>query len=307
MLTYTIRRLLGAIPTLFIIISVAFFLMRVAPGGPFSLERPLQQTIMENLMRIYNLDRPLHEQYLIYLQNLLQGNLGPSFVYRDFTVVELIGQGLPVSMQLGGTAIILATIIGALLGSLAALRQNTGTDYAIMSGAMIGITIPNFVMAPILSLILGVYLSLLPTGGWVGGALEYKILPIIALALPQIAVISRLTRGSMIEVLRSNHIRTARAKGLPERIVLYRHALKPAMLPVVSYLGPAAAAVLTGSVVIERIFQVPGIGRYFVDGALNRDYTLVMGTVVVFACFIVLFNLIVDLVYGLLDPKVRYD
>lgn len=307
MLTYTIRRLLGAIPTLFIIISVAFFLMRVAPGGPFSLERPLQQTIMENLMRIYNLDRPLHEQYLIYLQNLLQGNLGPSFVYRDFTVVELIGQGLPVSMQLGGTAIILATIIGALLGSLAALRQNTGTDYAIMSGAMIGITIPNFVMAPILSLILGVYLSLLPTGGWGGGALEYKILPIVALALPQIAVISRLTRGSMIEVLRSNHIRTARAKGLPERIVLYRHALKPAMLPVVSYLGPAAAAVLTGSVVIERIFQVPGIGRYFVDGALNRDYTLVMGTVVVFACFIVLFNLIVDLVYGLLDPKVRYD
>lgn len=307
MLTYAIRRLLGALPTLFVIVTVAFFMIRMAPGGPFALERPLPQQIMENLQAIYHLDEPLIVQYLLYLKNLLAGNLGPSMVYRDFTVAEIIGNGLPVSIQFGGSAILIALGVGALMGSVAALRQNSRTDYSIMGVAMIGITIPNFVMAPVLSLVLGVYLGWLPAGGWGEGAIANKILPIVTLALPQLAVIARLTRGSMIEVLRSNHIRTARAKGLPESMVLRRHALRAALLPVVSYLGPATAALLTGSVVIETIFGVPGVGRYFVQGALNRDYTLVMGTVVLIACFIVLFNLVVDLIYGWLDPKVRYD
>lgn len=307
MLTYAVRRLFGAIPTLLLIITIAFFMIRVAPGGPFSLERPLPEQIMQNLLAIYNLDKPLGVQYLLYLQNLLQGNFGPSFFYPGRTVSDIILTGLPISIQNGLLAIFIAVFLGTVLGSIAALKQNQATDYAVMTGAMVGITIPNFVVAPVLSLIFGVYLSWLPTGGWGDGALQYRVLPVIALALPQLAIVARLTRGSMVEVLRSNHVRTARAKGLPARMVLFRHALKGAILPVVSYLGPATAAVLTGSVVIERIFGIPGVGRYFVEGALNRDYTLVMGTVVLFAVFIVIFNLIVDMLYGLLDPKVRYD
>ncbi len=306
MLSYAVRRLLGAIPTLFLIVTVAFFLIRVAPGGPFHLERPLERQVMENLLRVYHLDKPLWQQYVLYLRNLAHGDFGPSFVYRDFSVGELIIQGLPVSVQLGGSALVLALIIGTLLGTGAALRQNSGTDYSIMGVAMIGITIPNFVMAPILTLLFALYLDVLPAGGWGDGALANKVLPIFTLALPQVAVIARLIRGSMIEALRSNHVRTARANGLPAHVVVFVHALRGALLPVVSYLGPAAAALLTGSVVIETIFGIPGIGRYFVQGALNRDYTLVMGTVVMVAVFVVLFNLIVDLLYAVLDPRVRY-
>ena len=306
MLTYVVRRLLGAIPTLFLIVTIAFFLIRVAPGGPFALERPLQPQIMANLMRVYGLDQPLWQQYLTYLQNLFRGDLGPSFVYRDFTVSELFASGLPVSIQLGGSALLLALLVGGTLGTVAALRQNHPTDYTVMGVAMVGITIPNFVMAPVLSLLFAIHLGWLPAGGWGEGALANKILPVFTLALPQIAVIARLTRGSMIEALRSNHVRTARAFGLPGYVVVVVHALRGALLPVVSYLGPAAAALLTGSVVIETIFGIPGIGRYFVQGALNRDYTLVMGTVVVIAVFVVVFNLIVDMLYAVLDPKVRY-
>lgn len=301
------RRLVGAVPTLFVIVTVAFFLIRVAPGGPFHLERPLEAQVMENLMRVYHLDEPLWRQYLLYLENLARGDLGPSFVYRDFSVSELLSRGLPVSIQLGGSALLLALMLGTLLGSVAALRQNRPTDYSVMAAAMIGITIPNFVMAPVLTLIFALYLDLLPAGGWAGGALANKVLPVFTLALPQVAVIARLTRGSMIEALRSDHVRTARANGLPGHVVVIVHALRGALLPVVSYLGPAAAALLTGSVVIETIFGIPGVGRYFVQGALNRDYTLVMGTVVMIAAFVVVFNLIVDLLYALLDPKVRYQ
>ena len=307
MLTYAARRMLGAIPTVFLVVTIAFFMIRLAPGGPFDLERPLAPVIMENLRQIYHLDEPLVVQFWRYLENLMVGNLGPSFVYRDFSVAELIGNGLPVSIQFGGSALLLAFVLGTTLGSIAALRQNSGADYGIMGAAMVGITIPNFVVAPFLSLLLGVYLGWLPAGGWGEGAIENKILPVVTLALPQMAIIARLTRGSMIEVLRSNYIRTARAKGLPEWVVIARHSLRAALPPVISYLGPATAALLTGSVVVETIFGVPGVGRYFVQGALNRDYTLVMGTVVLIAVFIVLFNLIVDLLYGLLDPKVRYD
>ena len=307
MLSYALRRLIGAIPTLFIIVTVAFFLIRVAPGGPFHLERPLDPQVMENLLRVYHLDKPLWQQFLLYLGNLLRGDLGPSFIYRDFSVGELLANGLPVSMQLGGSALLLAFVLGTTLGSLAALHQNRPGDYGIMAAAMIGITIPNFVMAPVLTLVFALHLDWLPAGGWGEGALANKLLPVFTLALPQIAVIARLTRGSMIEALRSNHVRTARAYGLPGYVVVVVHALRGALLPVVSYLGPAAAALITGSVVIETIFGIPGVGRYFVQGALNRDYTLVMGTVVVIAAFVVVFNLIVDLVYALLDPRVRYD
>jgi oligopeptide transport system permease protein len=302
---YITRRILTGIPTLLVIVTVAFFMMRIAPGGPFDRERALPAEIEKNVLAAYDLDQPLVVQYGDYLLGVLQGDFGPSFKYRDFTVAELLWTGFPASLKVGGLAIVLAVVVGISLGTLAALRQNTGFDYAVMATAMTGITIPNFVMAPLLTLIFGVWLSWLPVAGWNGGAPRNLVLPVIALALPQIAYIARLTRGSMIEVLHANYVRTARAKGLRERIVVVRHALKGALLPVVSYLGPATAQVVTGSVVIETIFGIPGIGRYFVQGALNRDYTLVMGTVIVFAVLIILLNLIVDLLYGLLDPKVK--
>jgi oligopeptide transport system permease protein len=302
---YITRRILTGIPTLLVIVTVAFFMMRIAPGGPFDRERALPAEIEKNVLAAYDLDQPLVLQYADYLLGVLHGDFGPSFKYRDFTVAELLWTGFPASLKVGGLAIVLAVVLGITLGTLAALRQNTVFDYAVMATAMTGITIPNFVMAPLLTLIFGVYLSWLPVAGWNGGAPRNLVLPVIALALPQIAYIARLTRGSMIEVLHTNYVRTARAKGLRERIVVVRHALKGALLPVVSYLGPATAQVVTGSVVIETIFGIPGIGRYFIQGALNRDYTLVMGTVIVFAVLIILLNLIVDLLYGLLDPKVK--
>ncbi len=307
MLRYSLKRLLGAVPTLLILMTLAFFMMRAAPGGPFDTEKSLPPEIQANLDRKYHLDEPLIQQYGRYLLDIMQGDFGPSFQYKDYSVNELIATGFPVSLRLGLSAIAIALIIGVGLGTLAALRQNSGTDYTVMTLAMTGISIPNFVLAPILILIFAVYLGWLPAGGWNGGAFRNTILPIIGLALPQIAYISRLMRGSMIEVLRSNPIRTARAKGLPEHIVILRHALKPALLPVVSFLGPATAAVITGSVVIEQIFGIPGLGRYFVQGALNRDYTLVMGVVVFYGILIIMFNFIVDLVYAMLDPKVRYS
>ncbi|MDD7909238.1 MULTISPECIES: oligopeptide ABC transporter permease OppB [Pseudovibrio] len=307
MLRYVLGRLLSAIPTLFLIITISFFLMRIAPGGPFDLERPLEAKVMENLNKIYNLDKSLWEQYLIYLKSVLSGDFGPSFFFRDFSINELFAQSLPISMQLGLGALTLALVIGGFFGVIAALRQNKGVDYSVMTAATFGVTIPNFVVAPCLTLVLGVYWGWLPVGGWGGGAFVNKILPVVTLALPQIAIVARLTRGSMIEALRSNHVRTARAYGLSGYTIVVVHALRGAILPVVTYLGPAAAALLTGSVVIETIFGIPGIGRYFVQGALNRDYTLVMGTVVVVACFVILFNLIVDLLYAVLDPRVRFD
>lgn len=306
MLRYTLRRFLGAWPTLLVLMTLAFFMMRAAPGGPFDTEKTLPPEIQANLDKKYHLDEPLIQQYGRYLLDLAQGDFGPSFQYKDYSVNELIAQGFPVSLRLGGTAIILAFFIGGLLGTIAALRQNTATDYTVMAAAMTGISIPNFVLAPLLILLFAVHLQWLPAGGWNDGAFLNTILPIIALTLPYVAYISRLMRSSMIEVLRSNAIRTARAKGLPERTIILRHALKPALLPVISFLGPATAGIITGSVVIEQIFGIPGIGRYFVQGALNRDYTLVMGVVVFYGVLIIAFNFIVDVVYALLDPKIRY-
>ena len=306
MLRFTLRRFIGAWPTLLVLMTLAFFMMRAAPGGPFDTEKTLPPEIQANLDKKYHLDEPLIQQYGRYLLDLAQGDFGPSFQYKDYSVNELIAQGFPVSLRLGGTAIILAFFIGSLLGTIAALRQNTATDYTVMAAAMTGISIPNFVLAALLILLFAVHLQWLPAGGWNDGAFVNTILPIIALTLPYVAYISRLMRSSMIEVLRSNPIRTARAKGLPERTIILRHALKPALLPVISFLGPATAGIITGSVVIEQIFGIPGIGRYFVQGALNRDYTLVMGVVVFYGVLIIAFNFIVDVVYALLDPKIRY-
>jgi len=306
MLRYSLKRLLGAIPTLLILLTLAFFMMRLAPGGPFDSEKSLPPEIQANLDRKYHLDEPLLQQYGRYLWDLLHGDFGPSFQYRDYTVNELIASGFPVSLRLGLASIAIALVVGVALGTLAALRQNRPADHGIMTLAMTGISIPNFVLAPLLILLFAVHLGWLPAGGWNGGQWRNLVLPVIALALPQVAYIARLMRGSMIEVLRGNAIRTARAKGLPERTVILRHALKPALLPVVSFLGPATAAVITGSVVIEQIFGIPGLGRHFVQGALNRDYTLVMGVVVFYGALIVLLNFVVDLLYAALDPRVRY-
>ncbi|WP_110597840.1 oligopeptide ABC transporter permease OppB [Salinicola lusitanus] len=307
MLIYTLKRLLQAIPTLLIVITISFFLMRVAPGGPFDGERQLPPEIEANLMAAYHLDEPLPMQYLRYMGNLLQGDFGPSFKYKDFSVTELIMQGFPVSLEIGGLAILLALMIGLPLGIAAAIKRNSTVDYLVMGTALTGIAVPNFVIAPIFALVFGVLLGWLPAGGWNGGALPNLVLPVVALSIQQIAYIARMMRASMIEVLGSHFIRTARAKGLNEGEVIWRHALRPALLPVMSYLGPAIAGIITGSVVIEQIFGIPGIGRYFVQGALNRDYTLVMGTVVFYGVLIVLMNLIVDLLYSALDPQIRYD
>jgi oligopeptide transport system permease protein len=307
MLSYVIRRFFSAIPTLFVIVTISFFLMRVAPGGPFNQEKGLNPVVKANLQRQYNLDEPLWQQYLYYLNDLIHGNLGPSYVLPDFTVAELFRAGLPISIQLGASALLLALIIGGCLGVVAALKQNKSIDYYVIAVATAGSTIPTFVIAPLLQLTLGLFLAWLPVGGWGGGMLRHKIMPIITLSLPQIAIVARLMRGSMIESLRSHHIRTARALGLSTLSVVVKHALRGAILPIISYAGPAAAALLTGSVIVETIFSIPGIGRYFVEGALNRDYTLVMGTVVVIALFTILFNLIVDILYAAVDPRVRYD
>ena len=306
MLAYAVKRFLGAFPTMLLIVAISFFMIRLAPGGPFDRERAIPPEIEANLNRAYHLDDPLWLQFLRYLGNLAQGDFGPSFQYRDFTVTELIWGGFPVSLRIGALAMLLAFVLGVGLGTSAALRRNTWVDYAVMAGAMSGIAIPVFVMAPLLTLVLGVHLRWLPVGGWNDGDFAHTLLPVVTLSLPQVAYIARLTRGGMAEVLRSQYIRTARAKGLPERVIIVRHAMKAALLPVVSYLGPATAAVVTGSVVIEQIFGIPGIGRYFVQGALNRDYTLVMGVVIFYGVLISLANLIVDLLYGWLDPRVRY-
>jgi len=309
---YAFRRFLGALPTMFIIVTLTFFMMHAAPGGPFDSNRRLPPEVERNIKAAYNLDKPVYQQYALYLERLAHGDLGPSFKNKDFTVVQLIGTGLPVSMRLGLSAMALALFFGSLMGIWSALRQNRWQDYSVMTIAMAGITIPTFVTAPILSLIFGIYgVSLfghefsLPVGGWNGGALANMILPVTVLALPQMAVIARLMRGSMIEVLRANYIRTARAKGVPTSRIVLHHALRAAMLPLVSYLGPAVAAILTGSLIVEEIFGLPGIGRYFVQGALNRDYTLVMGVVICYAALIIVLNFVADIVYALLDPRVR--
>jgi oligopeptide transport system permease protein len=282
--------------------------MRAAPGGPFAAERQLSPQVQANLEAAYHLDESVGRQYLRYLGKLLQGDLGPSFQYPDYSVSELILAGLPYSLQLGALAFVLALALGIPAGLLAARRARSPLDHGLMAASMVGISVPNFVVAPLLVLVFAIYLGWLPAMAVEAGqgmGLRNMVLPVIALALPQIAYIARIMRSSALEVLAAPYITMARARGLSERRILWRHAMKPALLPVVSYLGPAAAALLTGSVVVEQIFGIPGIGRYFVQGAVNRDYTLVMGVVVFYGVLVILFNLLVDLTYRLIDPRMR--
>jgi oligopeptide transport system permease protein len=307
MLRYLTRRILVAIPTLFLIIAISFFLMHVAPGGPFNMEKGLPPEIKANLLRVYHLDEPVWKQFILYLGNLVKGDFGPSYIFLNFSVYELFAEGLPVSIRLGASALVLALGVGGLLGIVAALRQNSATDYAVIGVATAGSTIPNYVIAPLIQLVFGLWLRWLPVGGWKDGAFLNTIGPTLTLALPYFAVVARLMRGSMIEALRANHIRTARAMGLSDYSIIFKHALRGAVLPVVSYAGPAAAGLVTGSLIVESIFQIPGVGRHFIDAALNRDYTMVMGTVVLIALFTIIFNLIVDILYAFIDPRVRYE
>jgi oligopeptide transport system permease protein len=306
MLRYALGRLLGIVPTLFVIVTVAFFVMRLAPGGPFDEEQALPPEIEANLQAAYGLDQPMLVQYGRYLRALAHGDLGPSFKYKDYRVSELIARGLPVTLTVGVLALLLAVGAGVPLGMAAALGHDRAVDHAVMGTALVGIAVPNFVLAPVLALLFGVHLGWLPVAGWQSGSMRHLVLPVFTLALPFVAYVARLTRGSLLEVLQAPYIRAARAKGIARGALLRRHALKPTLLPVVSYLGPAAAALLTGSLVVEQVFGLPGVGRYFVQGAINRDYTLVMGMVVFYAALILLLNLAVDLLYGWLDPRIRH-
>jgi oligopeptide transport system permease protein len=305
MLRFIGRRLLVAVPTLFVVVTLAFFMMRAAPGGPFDTDRRLAPEIERNVLAKYGMNKPLPAQYLDYVGGVLHGDLGPSLKYKDKSVLQILKENYPVSLKLGLSAILIAGVVGVSLGLLAALRQNRSADYGVMAVAILGVCVPTFVTAPLLVLAFASRLGWLPTAGWNNGALANMVLPVIVLALPQIAIISRLTRAGMIEVLRSNYVRTARAKGLPEHRIVTRHALRAAILPLVSYLGPACAGLLTGSLVVEKIFNLPGLGKFFVISALQRDYTVVMGMVIVYAGLILLLNLLADLLYAALDPRVR--
>ena len=305
MLRYFLTRLAGAVPTLFIIVTLAFFLIRAAPGGPFDQEQALPPEIMANLQSAYGLDQPIWIQYGRYLKGLAHGDFGPSFKYKDFSVTELIGQGLPVTLELGAIAMTLAMALGVPIGTFAALHHNRAADYATMALAVAGVAVPSFVVLPFLGLLFGIHLHWLPVAGWEPGSVRDLVLPVAALTLPPLSVIARLARAEMLEVLRSHFIRTAVAKGLPLRTIIMRHALRPALLPVASYLPPAVASIMTGSLIVESIAGLPGIGRYMVQGALNRDYTLVMGMVIVYSALLIVMGLLVDLLYAWLDPRVR--
>lgn len=305
MLQYTLRRLGVAVPVALIAITVCFFILRLAPGGPFDGERPLPPAVLENVRAYYNLDKPLIEQYFHYVGGVLQGDFGPSMSFYDFSVSELLAEGLRFTLMLGFTAFVIATLVGIVAGAVAAVYQNKWPDYLLVLIVMLGLIIPNFLMGALLQLWLGVY-GPLPAGGWQPGQYAALVMPVTVLAWPHAARIGRLMRGSMIEVLSTNYIKTARSKGIGARLVLARHAIKPALIPVVSYLGPGLSYLLTGSLVVENIFALPGIGRYFVNAALNRDYGLVLGTTILYVLLILILNLLVDLLYAWLDPKVRY-
>ncbi|EEZ00471.1 oligopeptide transport system permease protein OppB [Vibrio sp. RC586] len=280
--------------------------MRYAPGNPFSSERPLPPEVMANINAKYGLDKPVSEQYLTYLTNIVQGDFGPSFKYKDYTVNELIASALPVSVKIGLAAFVFTVIMGVTVGTIAALKQNTWVDYTIMSTAMLGVVMPSFVLAPVLIYIFAINFNIFPAGGWQDGGFQYMALPVLGMSLLYVATFARITRGSMIETLNSNFIRTARAKGLSYGYIVVKHALKPAMLPVVSYMGPAFVGIITGSVVIETIFGLPGIGKLFVNAAFNRDYSLVMGVTILIGFLFILFNAIVDILLAYIDPKIRY-
>ncbi|MDA3978400.1 oligopeptide ABC transporter permease OppB [Gallibacterium sp. AGMB14963] len=306
MLKLIFRRILEALPTLFILITVSFFMMRLAPGSPFSSEKNYPPEVIANIEAKYHLNEPLLVQYGIYLKDLAHGDFGPSFKYKDYTVNQLVADSFPVSLKLGFSAFLLALFFGISAGVIAALKQNKWLDYLIMTFAMTGVVVPSFVVAPLLVLIFSIILKWLPSGGWNNGQFIYMLMPMVALSLSYIASIARIMRSSMIEVLHSNFIRTAKAKGLPMRRIVLKHALRPALLPVISYMGPAFVGIITGSMVIESIFVLPGIGQLFVNGALNRDYSLVLSLTILVGTLTIVFNAIVDILYAVIDPKIRY-
>jgi oligopeptide transport system permease protein len=306
MWSYTLRRLLATIPTLLAVITACYILVHAAPGGPFDEERNVSEAVLANLQAKYHLDEPPLQQYLHYLNSLLHGDLGASFRYADWSVNDLVAAALPISLSIGGTSLVLSFFIGVGLGIVAALRQNSVADYGVMLIGNIGSVFPSFVIGPVLVLVFAILLHWLPAGGWDNFAPAYMILPIALLTFINVATIARVMRGSLIEVLHSNFIRTARAKGLPTRVVVMRHALKPALLPVVSVLSPLAISSITAALVTETVFSLPGIGKLMVNGAGNRDYTLVLGLVVLITVIAVTLNLLVDLAYAALDPKIRY-
>lgn len=306
MLSFILRRILEAIPTLLVLITISFFLIRFAPGSPFTTERKMPPEVLANIEAKYGFDKPLHEQYWSYLSGLARGDLGPSFVYKDYSVSELVGKAFPVSLKIGLTVFVVSVVLGVILGILAALYQNTWADYTIMSFSVAGIVIPTYVIAPLLVLLFAIHLKWLPAGGWNDGGWQYMLLPVVAMAKGFTGYIARIMRGSMIEVLHQDFIRTARAKGLPTHTIMLRHALRPAMLPLASVLGPAMVGIITGSVVIENIFGIPGMGQLFVNGALNRDYSMVLGLTVLVGALTIAFNAIVDIAYAYIDPKIRY-
>jgi oligopeptide transport system permease protein len=308
MTKYVLRRFLGLIPTLLIIITLSFFIIRVAPGGPFSREKTIPKAVLDNILKKYHMDEPLWKQYGRYVLDILRGDLGPSFRYRDRDVNYLVFTSLPDSMVLGLMSLSLALVFGIAAGIVSATRQNTWLDYSAMTVSIVGITIPLFVIGPILMLVFAMRLHWLPTSGWFMADASWKtiVMPVITLTLPYFAYLARLSRASILEVLQSDYVRTARAKGLGESTIMFRHILKGALLPVVSYLGPAFANIVTGSIVVETIFRVPGLGQFFLQSAVNRDYTLIMGTVIVYSVILLVMNFVVDIVYGLMDPRITY-
>jgi len=306
MLKFFISRVLQAVPVLLVVVTVTFFLVRLAPGGPFDAEKAVPPEVLKALEANYKLDLPVWQQYTSYLGDLLHGDFGPSFRYPGRDVGELIMASLPASAELGLYALLIALTIGVLAGVVASLRPNTAQDYIPMSAAMIGICLPSFLLGPLLVLIFGIWLEWLPISGW-GDMPGDKILPSITMGSTYAAYIARLSRGGMLEVLSQDYIRTARAKGLPERVIILKHALRGGLVPVIAYLGPAFAGLLSGSFVVETIFQIPGLGRFFVQAAFNRDYTMIMGSVVFFAFLIVIFNLLSDLMSVWINPRLRHQ
>lgn len=317
MIRFAVQRLLQAVPVLFVIVTVSFFMLRLAPGGPFTAEKAVAPEILKNIEAHYGLDRPLPVQYARYLGNvILHGDLGPSYKYSNRTVNEIIAQKLPVSLELGGEALLVALLIGLPLGVLAAIRRNTWLDYLCGTVGMFGICVPTFVMGPLLVLVFAIDLRWFNASGWaewnlerypLGVILGDRVLPVLTLGFVYAAYIMRLTRGGMLEVLGQDYIRTARAKGATEARVILRHALRGGLLPVITFLGPAVANILTGSFVVETIFQIPGLGREFVNSAFNRDYTLVLGTVILYATLIIVLNLVVDIVQVWLNPRLKFE
>jgi oligopeptide transport system permease protein len=306
MWSYTLRRVLAAVPTVLVVITVCYLLLHATPGGPFDSDRKVSAAVLANLQAKYHLDLPLWQQYLLYLKGVMQGDLGASFRYSDWSVNDLVASALPVSLSIGGIAMLLAVLIGVSLGIFAALRQNSVVDHFVMLLGNVGSAVPSFVLGPVMIIVFAIALKWLPAGGWHDFEFRFMILPIALLTIINVSTIGRVMRGSLIEVMHSNFIRTARAKGLPTRVVVLRHALKPALLPVVSVLGPLAISSITAALVTETVFSLPGLGKLIVNGAGNRDYTLVLGLVVLITMLTVTLNLLVDLAYAWLDPKIRY-